>query len=467
MPALEYPPEFLDALTAILGRPGLRIGEEVGLLDPGTNPGNLRAGLMARPADAAEAARVLALCAGAGVGVVPQGGRTGLAGGACTCPGELILSLDRMDRVESVDASARSATVQAGVTLARLEEALAPLGLTVGVDLGARGSATLGGMVATNAGGIEAFRYGTMRERVLGLEVALCSGEILSELSRVRKDNAGLPLRQLFIGSEGTLGVITRVVLSLVPLGGARHTALALLPGLDAAIAVMRSVESARGSSLAAAELMSGNHIALTARSLGIAQLTAMAPAAFGLLLVVTGDQAGAVQETLEFELARAGEAGLLVDCVLPKNAAEERDLWRVREDWAVDRAYPGGLWYDVSVPIDRLAQYLEDLERRLARHDAGLANYLVGHLADGNVHLTINAEVPITERYAELAPIVYAGLKELGGSFSAEHGIGLEKRASLERWAGDGGVRLMRSVKALFDPTWVLNPGKVITRAS
>jgi len=466
MPALEYPPEFLDALTAILGRRALRIGEEVALLDPGTNPGNLRAGLMARPADAAEAARVLALCAAAGVGVVPQGGRTGLAGGACTRPGELILSLDRMDRVESVDASSRSATVQAGVTLARLEEALAPLGLTVGVDLGARGSATLGGMVATNAGGIEAFRYGTMRERVLGLEVALCSGEILTELSRVRKDNAGLPLRQLFIGSEGTLGVITRVVLSLVPDGGARHTALALLPSLDAAIAVMRSVESTPGVSLAAAELMSGNHFALTARSLGIAQLSSVTPA-FGLLLVVTGDQAGAVQDALESELARAGEAGLLLDCVLPKNAAEERDLWRVREDWAVDRVHPGGLWYDVSVPIDRLAQYLIDLDRRLARHDAGLTRYLVGHLADGNVHLTINAAVPITERYAEVASIVYAGLKELGGSFSAEHGIGLEKRASLERWAGEGGMRLMRTVKALFDPTWVLNPGKVITRGS
>jgi FAD/FMN-containing dehydrogenase len=169
----------------------------------------------------------------------------------------------------------------------------------------------------------------------------------------------------------------------------------------------------------------------------------------------------------LESELAQASEAGLLLDCVLPKNAAEERDLWRVREDWAVDRVHPGGLWYDVSVPIDRLALYLTDLERRLARHDGGLAHYLVGHLADGNVHLTINAAVPITERYAEVAPIVYAGLKELGGSFSAEHGIGLEKRASLERWAGEGGVRLMRTVKALFDPTWVLNPGKVITRGS
>ena len=462
--ASEYPASFLDALDTILGREGQRIGAEIDAVDPGMHPGNLRATRMARPASSAQVARVLALCAQAGVGVVPQGGRTGLAGGACTEPGQLILSLERMNRVESVDARSRTATVEAGVTLARLEEALAPHGLAAGIDLGARGTATIGGMVATNAGGIEAFRYGTMRERVLGLEVALSSGEVLSELSRIRKDNAGLPLRQLFIGSEGTLGVITRIVLSLVPARGPRHTALALLPDLAAAITVMREVEAEPQISLAAAELMSGNHVALTAKTLGIAPLTRMAPAAYGLLIAVT-DLNGAAAAALETALARAADAGLLVDCMLPKNAAEERDLWRVREDWAVDRVYPGGLWYDVSVPIDRLAQYLSDLEARLARHDPRLAIYLVGHLADGNVHFTINAAVPIVSRYAEIAAIVYDGLKELGGSFSAEHGIGLEKRASLEHWAGDQGIRIMRAVKAVFDPKGVMNPGKVLAR--
>jgi len=165
----------------------------------------------------------------------------------------------------------------------------------------------------------------------------------------------------------------------------------------------------------------------------------------------------------LEAALARAADAGLILDCLLPKNAAEERDLWRVREDWAVDRVHPGGLWYDVSVPIDRLAQYLLDVESRLARHDPELSVYLVGHLADGNVHLTVNAAAPITQRYAEIAPLVYAGLRELGGSFSAEHGIGLEKRTSLADWAGQTRMRLMHSVKAVFDPKGVMNPGKVL----
>ncbi len=460
--APEYPAGFLAALTAIVGEPGVRAGEQMSAVDPGMHANNLRASLMARPANTAQAAAVLALCARARIGVVPQGGRTGLSGGAWTHPGELIVSLDRMNRIESVDAASRTATVEAGVTLARLEEALAPHALAAGIDLGARGTATIGGMVATNAGGIEAFRYGTMRERVLGLEVALASGEVLCELSRIRKDNAGLALRQLFIGSEGTLGVITRIVLNLVPVSGPRHTALALLRGLDDAVTLMRAVEAEPGISLAAAELMSGNHIALSADSLHLAPLARMPPAAFGLLIAVTGAEAA-----LEAVLSRAADAGLIVDAMLPKNAAEERDLWRVREDWAVDRKYPGGLWYDVSVPIDRLAKYLADVESRLLRHDAALRMYIVGHLADGNVHFTINAAAPISERYAEIAPLIYEGLRELGGSFSAEHGIGLEKRASLEYWAGGTRLRLMQAVKALFDPNGVMNPGKVLKRGA
>lgn len=466
MPPAKYAAAFLSDLTAIVGQHGQRRGDEIAAINPGMHPDNLRAALMARPADAAEAARVLALCARSGVGVVPQGGRTGLAGGACTQPGDLIVSLDRMTRIEEVNAQARTATVQAGVTLAQLEEALSPHALAAGIDLGARGTATIGGMVATNAGGIEAFRYGTMRERVLGLEAALSTGEVICELSRIRKDNAGLPLRQLFIGSEGTLGVITRVVLSLVRASGPRHTALALVPHLDAAITLMQEVEASPQISLTAAELMSGNHIALTAQTLGITQLQQRLPAAaFGLLIAVTGTN-GEAAGALESALSHGAEGGLLIDCMLPKNAAEERDLWRVREDWAVDRKYPGGLWYDVSVPIDRLTRYLCDFESRLSGHDPHLSVYLVGHLADGNVHLTINSAAPITQRYAEIAPLVYAGLRDLGGSFSAEHGIGLEKRASLESWAGATRLRLMQSVKAVFDPSGVMNPGKVLRHA-
>jgi FAD/FMN-containing dehydrogenase len=464
----EWPEGFHAALVNILGAAGVRERAAIEVLDPGMHGANLGATLMARPASTEEAARVLALCARTGVGVVPQGGRTGLSGGAESRPGELILALDRMDRIEHLEPLARTATVQAGVTLARLEAALAPHGLSAGIDLGARDSATIGGMVATNAGGIEAFRHGPMRSRVLGLEAALASGEVLRELSRIRKDNAGLALRQLFIGSEGTLGVITRVVLDLVPQGGARRTALALFGDLEAAIGVMRSLErdaTRLAADLVAAELMSGNHLALSARALGIGPLAALAPAAYAVLFAVSAHEDAVAAALLERGLERAIEAGQVIDAVLPKNASEERDLWRVREDWAVDRAHPGGLWYDVSVPIDRLAAYLAGVASRLARHDAALAMFIVGHLADGNVHFTINAARPIPERYAEVAPLIYEGLKELGGSFSAEHGIGLEKRASLERWSGAPRLALMRAVKTVFDPAGIMNPGKMLSR--
>ncbi|HMK86389.1 MAG TPA: FAD-binding oxidoreductase [Steroidobacteraceae bacterium] len=455
-----YPDGFVESLLGLLGEKGVRQGEAVLALDPGAHPQNLRARLMARPSSAAEVARVLELCREARVGVVPQGGRTGLAGGAVTREGQLIVSLDRMNHIQRIDPPARTAVVEAGVTLQRLQEALRPHGLVPGIDLGARGSATIGGMVSTNAGGIDAFRYGTMRERVLGLEVALADGRLLEQLSRVRKDNAGLALRQLFIGAEGTLGIVTRVALALVPDPGAQQALLILTDGLGAAVRVLRAVEATPRLALAAAELMSGNHFTVTARALGLAQLAATAPAAFAVLLVVSGADG---QSSLEALLAEASERGELIDVLVPRNSSEERDLWRVREDWAVDRVRPGGLWYDVSVPLDALAGYLAALGERLRRHDPGLDLYVVGHLADGNLHVTVNAATPISARYAEIALLVYEGLREVGGSFSAEHGIGLEKRAALEHWAGPTAIELMRAIKTVFDPSGIMNPGKVL----
>jgi FAD/FMN-containing dehydrogenase len=459
----SLPAEFVAALEASLGPAAVRRAADVAGLDPGAHPGNLGAGLLVRPASTAEVSTVLRLASAAGVPVVPQGGRSGLAGGAVSRPGQLVLSLERLNRILSIDPLSRTATVEAGVTLGALAAALVPHGLAAGIDFGARDSATLGGMVSTNAGGIDAFRYGMMRERVLGLEAVLADGTVLDELARVRKDNAGLALRQLIVGAEGTLGVVTRVVVALVPAGPERHSALVQVPALAAAIEVMRRVEARDGLELQAAELMSGNHVALTARALGVGALAAAAPAGFGLL-VAAGARGGArAGDELEAVLVEVAEAGLVVDAWLPKSGAQERDLWRIREDWAVDRARPGGLWYDVSVPLDALAAYLDALAARLAAHDPTLGLFVVGHLADGNVHVTVNADRPLTARYAEIAPLVYEGLKAMGGSFSAEHGIGLEKTASLASWSGPGRMALMRAVKRVFDPAGILNPGKVM----
>ena len=463
MTEVQYPPAFEPALRQLLGIEGVRDPGQIALLDQGVASGNLRAALLARPATVADVAATLRLAAEHRVGVVPQGGRTGLSGGAVTEPAELVLSLERLNRIESIDADSQVAVVQAGVCLEQLAQAVGAHDLSPGIDLGARGTATLGGMVASNAGGIDAFRHGTMRERVLGLEAALSTGAVLDMLARVRKDNSGLALRQMFIGSEGTLGVITRVAIQLVRASPPRHAALTVTGDAAKAVRVMRAIESQAGLSLAAAEVMSGNHVTLTAASLGIRLPIEIGAGDLVTIFSVTATGPEAAPDILSDALAAAVEAGLIVDCVLPKNAAEERDLWRIREDWAVDRQRPGGLWFDISVPIGRLGDYLSGVQHRLQALDPALDVFIVGHLADGNLHVTVNAETPLTGRYQEIAPLVYDGLRASGGSFSAEHGIGIEKRLSLEKWAGPTQIGLMRGIKAVFDPRGIMNPGKVL----
>ena len=458
----DLPARLGAQLLEALGPEGVRQGEDLALLNPGVHPGNFQAGFLVRPDNTADVARVLTLCNAAGVGVVPQGGRTGLAGGAVSHCGEVILSLERMNRIEDINVVARTATVEAGVTLERLDSELRPHALCAGIDLGARGSATIGGLISTNAGGNEAFRYGTMRGRVLGLEVALADGSVINDLVRVLKHNAGIPLRQLFIGSEGTLGVVTRAVLSLVPKHGTTRSMLVVVPDFEAAVKLLRRVEAHRGWIVTAAELMSANHVAMTARELGLHNLGLDYPGQSVLLftLAPTTEDELASAEGL---LAEAVSEGFVTDAVLPKSELEERNFWRIREDWSVDRVRPGGLWFDVSVPLDSLQYYWRALQSRVASHDPSLEVFVVGHLADGNLHVTINSTRPIIERYDELSPVVYEGLRNLGGSFSAEHGIGLEKRAALERYADPQGVRLMRAVKSVFDPKGILNPDKVL----
>jgi len=261
--------EHVAALSAIVGPSAVRLAADLAARDPGIDPRNFGAALMLRPATTAEVGRVLAYCNQAHIGVVPQGGRTGLSGGAESAPDQVIVSLDRFDRIESLDPVSRTAVAGAGVTLAALAAAAAEHGLAPGIDLGARASATVGGLVSTNAGGNDAFRYGTMRERVLGLEAVLADGTVLSALGRVRKRNEGLPVEQLLIGAEGTLGVVTRVALSLVAADGAAATAVAAVADPAAAVALCALVQRPGAAALRAIELMSGNHARAACRATG------------------------------------------------------------------------------------------------------------------------------------------------------------------------------------------------------
>ena len=448
------------ALTAIVGASHVRTPKELEALDPGVDPHNFGAGLLLRPASTSEVASILAYCHAEHIGVVPQGGRTGLSGGAVTTTAQVALSLERLNAIEVLDANQRCAVVGAGVKLGVLAAQAAALGLSPGIDLGARDSATLGGLVATNAGGNEAFRYGTMRERVLGLECVLADGTVITELGQVRKRNEGLAVERLLIGAEGMLGVVTRVSLELVPLRGPVATALVALATLADAVALARTV---RSSTLAALELMSGNHAAAVVRSHGLAELATLAEYPWLVLVEVEAASAEQAQDMLVELLATTSQAALVADALLAQSEAERQSIWRLREDWAVDRERPGGLWYDISVPLHAMASYVDTLAANLQQHDGELGLFVIGHLADGNLHVTVNAASPISERYEEIAPLVTTGLPELGGSFSAEHGIGLEKQATLLRHASPAKLALMRRVKHSYDPHGIMNPGKVL----
>jgi len=455
--------EHIAALTRLVGPAHVRTTMDLKSLDPGVDPHNYDADLLLQPATTAEVAGILAYCDAHRIPVVPQGGRTGLSGGAETRPGQVALSLGRFDRIESFDAVSRTAVVGAGVTLGALAARAALEGLSPGIDLGARDSATLGGMVSTNAGGVAAFRHGTMRERVLGLEAVLADGRVLAELGQVRKRNEGLAAERLLIGAEGTLGVITRIALALVPADGPTATALVALPDLAAGAALCDRAQAVTSATPTAIEVMSGNHAAAVCRAFGLTDFATLACAPYLVLLELAAGDAGRAEAALVDLLGAAVDAGLVTDAVVAQNEAQRHTMWRIREDWAIDRERPGGLWYDVSVPLAALPDYVASLEQRLAAHDASLGLVIIGHLADGNLHVTVNAAVPVTARYEEIAPVVTDGLDRVGGSYSAEHGIGLEKKATLARLASPTKQSLLRGLKALYDPRGILNPGKVI----
>ena len=456
--------ETLGLLRGILGPQGVRIGDTLAALDPGVEKRNLDAGVAALPASTAEVAAVLALCNARGIGVVTLGGRTGLAGGGVSVPGELVLLTARLNRQIDIDAAAGTATVEAGVTLSALAEAAALHGLAPGIDLGARDSCTIGGLISTNAGGMDAFRHGPMRRRVLGLEAVLAGGRVLSDLTAVVKNNEGYDIKQLFIGAEGTLGVVTRAVLKLEPDPGERALACCFAADAGVALVLLNRLRSLGGAMLTRAEIMWREHTNFTAGALGLPHLCAPAGAEVAVIFEAASHQPGLARERLEAALGLALEAvqGLL-DVLMPKSEAEVRDIWRVREDWAVDRAFPNGLNFDVSVPLAALDDYMRGLCERVRALDPSLQLWCLGHLADGNLHVTVNTDHIITERLGELEPLIYARLREIGGSISAEHGIGLTKKAALERYGDPVKLAVMRAVKQALDPKGVMNRGKVV----
>lgn len=458
--------DLAGALAEIVGPQGLRGAEALAGRDPGFHRSNLDGGLAVLPRSTGEVAAVVAFCRAHGIPIVPQGGRTGLAGGAASDSDSLILMTDRLDRIGEIDPLAMTAEAEAGVTLARLEAAAATHGLSVGIDLAARDTATIGGLIATNAGGMEAFRNGTMRARLLGLEAVLPDGAVLNEMTRVAKCNEGYDLKQLFCGAEGTLGVITRAVLRLSPADGPATTLLAACRDASAALAAFRGLRRAPGLRLLRGEVMWRAYARAVAAATGLERVLGFAEApVYALYEVTPRDPAADAAQLAMACLEDSFTAGGVLDAVMAGNARERDEIWRIREDsFALERILPHGLWYDVSVPLAGLDAYAAASAAGLAALDPDFRFYLFGHLGDGNLHITAGTGRSLaSEQVKAVDTVVYRGLKAAGGAISAEHGVGIEKRASLRAHGNPQKLRLMAAIKRAIDPEGLMNPGKVI----
>ena len=460
----EFDSAFVQALQEIVGATAVKHGELSSQYDPGIDAANLGADILVRPTTTDQVCGVAALCSKAEVAIVPHGGRSGLSGGATSQPGQLVVDMTAMNRIIDIDPVGQTATVEAGVRLEELQVRCGRHDLSPGIDLGARGSATIGGMISTNAGGIEAFRNGTMAHRLLGIEAVLASGAVVDEMKLVPKANEGYRLTQLFTGAEGTLGLVTRAVLRLEPAQSARTTALVSARSADAVLAVYRVLMRAPGVDLLAAEIMWPDFARTSAADLGLEKTLQFEHCPDALFAIFETLDDSASSEAFQSVLGDMAEAGTICNAIVAKSEAERQDIWRIREEsWSIDRQFPHGFWFDVSVPQARLDAYVSGLKERLGRAAPGFRTYAMGHLGDGNLHLTVSSGKPQPEFKEAVIAEVYSGLTDMGGSFSAEHGIGTEKSDALERYSTPARLGAMRAIKQALDPGNLMNPGKVL----
>lgn len=412
---------------------------------------------LVRPESTEQLGRAMRICHEYGQTVVVQGGLTGIVQGAVSTATDVIVSLEKMTAIESVDEAAGIATVQAGAVLQTVQEYVADRGFLFPVDFGARGSCTIGGAVATNAGGINVLRYGMMRNVILGLEAVLADGTIISSMNQMLKNNTGYDLKQLFIGSEGTLGIVTRVVVQLFPQTSSRDTAMFACDSFDAVTRQLSSLKTKLAGTLSAFEVMWGSYIAAVTGDDGHAS-----PLGRGHPYYVIAEAEGADPETDAIRFERLLEAGMkcgdIVDAVLPKSESERQAIWTVRE--AFDAALPAYL-YDVSLPLRHMETYVARLQERLPAWRADAEFEVFGHIADGNLHIFVR---PFEDNVHHdlVDEIVYGCLDGLDGSISAEHGIGADKKSWLGLSRNDNELALMRGLKRLLDPSNLLNPGKI-----
>jgi FAD/FMN-containing dehydrogenase len=424
-----------------------------------------------RPASTAEVSAVVRTCADAGVAIVPQGGNTGLCGGATPRPAgdEIVVTLTRMNRVRALDAANATITVEAGTTLAAVQQSAADAGLFFPLSLASEGSCTIGGNLSTNAGGTAVLRFGNARDLTLGLEVVLADGRVWDGLRGLRKDNTGYDLKQLFIGGEGTLGIVTAVVLKLFPAPSSRVTALAAVADVEHAVRLLRSMKQALGDRLTGFELMSAFALALSRKY--HPQLPDPLPGHRWYVLLQADDTAAgaAVTAQVEAALAAAAETDIAQDATVAQSQDQAAKLWALRENISEAQRREGpNIKHDIALPVSAIPTFLERAESALTAAFPGIQFVIFGHLGDGNLHYNLTG--PLNEdagAFMSNAPranrIVHDLVHAARGSISAEHGIGQLKRAELVRYKSDIEIELMRRIKSALDPHALFNPGKVV----
>jgi len=433
-----------------------------------------QASALLRPADTAAVARIVAFCADARIPVVPYGGGTGLVGGQIVeaGPAPVLLSLERMDRIRALAAPEATVTAEAGVVLAALKANAAEAGLMLPLSMASEGSARLGGVLATNAGGVQVLRYGNARDLCLGVEAVMPDGSVHHGLTGVRKDNLGYDLRHLLIGAEGTLGIITAATMRLVPQPGEVVTAMLAVTSPDGAIALYRDLAGRLGPALSGVELIAGQGPAFIAETHEGAQDPLPGQPPWRVLIEATGPAGGALPARAEAALAAALEAGLAEDGVIAQSESQRAQMWWLREAIPEANRRIGAVSsHDISVPLSAMPRFIEDGIAVIAEIDSGLRINCFGHMGDGNLHYNVfPAPGRVRADYEPLRPAIKNAIHGLvhaaHGSVAAEHGVGRLKVSDLETYGDPAKVAAMRAIKAALDPKGIMNPGAVVPPA-
>ncbi len=458
-------PDLIDLFVEALGKEAV-LNSDTAALRPAsrwisTEP--LRCKALLLPKSTEEVSKVLRICNDLGQTVVPHGGITGVSGGERASKNNVVLSLERMNQIEKLDPINKIAIVQAGVILQDLQQAAREKDLLFPLDLGAKGSCMIGGNISTNAGGLQALRYGVTRQLVLGLEAVLADGTVISSMNKMLKNNAGYDLKQLFIGTEGTLGIVTRAVVKLDDAPKSRNTALIALSSFDKAVEFLHLSKKWMSGSLTTFEILWKEYFEFMTSPVAGFQAPLPTNFPFYVLLETLGQNQKADEEAFMNLLEYSIEHDVIADASVAHSEKELNNMWGIREKVELFfKVHESRFMFDISLPISEMESFVKEVRNQLETEFGEVVFHSFGHMADGNLHLHISCGKPDKETRHRVEEIVFTPLQRIGGSITAEHGVGLEKKEWLHLSRSSEEIALMKTLKNALDPKGILNPGKI-----